>query len=68
MRTTILISLGIAWLMFCGFWALLTCGFADEQPPAGQLRDCLTILLIFLVVGVGPIIVAGLVLKRKREK
>lgn len=64
MKTTILISLGIAWLMFCGFVAFLACGFAGEQPPGGQLRDCLIILLIFLIVGVGPIVVAVLVLRR----
>ena len=68
MRTKILFSVGIAWLLFCGFWAFLACGFATEQPPAGHLRDCLIILLIFVIVALGPIVAVGLVVRRREKR
>jgi len=54
--------------LVCGFWAYLTCALASEQPPAGQLRDCLIILLIFVILGLGPIVAVVLVVRRREKK
>ena len=66
MKIRILIFVGIWWLLFWGYWTLLVCGFAGESPTrAIFLQHCFTSLFIFLLVGLGPIVLTILKMRER---
>lgn len=55
MSLRFLIFLELLWLSFCGFWMFIAILFSSEQPAADFLWNCIWFLLVFLVIGVGPL-------------
>jgi hypothetical protein len=56
MSIRVLIFLEVFWLLFWGFWTFLGIGFSGEQATAVFLQDSFMFFLIFLFVGVGPLL------------
>ena len=55
MSLRFLIFLELLWLSFCGFWTFIAILFSGEQLAADFLWNGIKFLLVFLVIGVGPL-------------
>ncbi len=61
------ISLSALWLLATGYFAGLAFGFSGEAPSSERLQIQLSIVLAYIVCGIGPVLGFILLMKRRDE-